>query len=82
MKKPLANPVPENFGLVPWEAVRVVAEVMTAALADHDEGGWRNLPRREHVARAMRHLALYSISGEEEELRHAACRVLFAVETE
>lgn len=79
--KPLANTIPERFELVPWEAVRVVAEVMTGALADHDEGGWRKLPRREHVGRALRHLAAYLVSGDEEELRHGACRALMAVET-
>lgn len=78
---PLANPIPERFEIVPWEAVRVVASTMTGALSDHDEDGWRKLPRREHVGRAMRHLALYLISGDEEQLRHGACRALMALET-
>lgn len=80
-KKSLANPIPERFELVPWEAVRAVASTMTGALADHDEDGWRKLPRREHVGRALRHLTLYLVSGNEEELRHAACRALMALET-
>jgi hypothetical protein len=79
--KPLANPVPERFDLIPWEAVRRCAEVMTNALADHDEDGWRRLPRHEHVSRAMRHLALYQITGKDEELEHAACRALMALES-
>jgi hypothetical protein len=73
--------VPERFDLVPWEAVRRVAETMTNALDDHDEDGWRKLPHRDHVSRAMRHLAAYLNNGSEEELRHAACRVLMALET-
>lgn len=87
MKHPLANPIDEDFSLVPWEAVRQVAGVMTAALEDHDRDGWRQLSRREHAARAMRHLALFMASDSEdsaqaeEELRHAACRALFALET-
>ena len=79
-KKPLANPIPEDFSLVPWAAVRIVAEVMTDALKDHDRDGWRKLPRREHASRAARHLALYFVNGQEEELRHAACRALMALE--
>jgi hypothetical protein len=80
-KKPLANPIPEDFSLVPWDAVRIVAEVMTDALKDHDRGGWRKLPRQEHVSRAARHLALYFVNGSDEELRHAVCRALMALET-
>jgi hypothetical protein len=79
--KPLANPVPERFELVPWEAVRIVAATLTQGLEDHDEDGWRELPRREHVGRALRHLAAYLVSGDEEELRHGATRALMAVET-
>src|ERR1035437_2990062 len=79
--RPLASPIPERFELVPWEAVRVIAATLTKGLEDHDEGGWRELPRREHVGRALRHLALYLISGEEEELRHGATRCLMSLET-
>jgi hypothetical protein len=78
--RPLANSIPERFELVPWEAVRVVAETLTKGLADHDEGGWRKLPRREHVGRALRHLAMYLISGSEEDLTHAATRCLMSLE--
>jgi hypothetical protein len=77
---PLANPVPEDFSLVPWEGVRIVAEVMTAALVNHDRDGWRKLPRREHIARAMRHAAAFMNGGSEEELRHFACRALMSLE--
>src|ERR1019366_5932250 len=77
---PLANPIPEDFSLVPWAAVRIVAEVMTDALKDHDRDGWRKLPRREHVGRALRHLAAYLISGSEEDLTHAATRCLMSLE--
>lgn len=80
-RHPLANHVPERFELVPWEAVRIVAATLTKGLEDHDEDGWRKLPRREHVGRALRHLALYLVSGDEEELRHGACRALMALET-
>jgi hypothetical protein len=78
--RPLANPIPERFELVPWEAVRIVAATMTKGLEDHDEGGWRKLPRREHVGRALRHLAAYLVSGDEEELQHGACRALMGLE--
>ena len=77
---PLANPIPEDFSLVPWAAVRIVAEVMTDALKDHDRDGWRELPREAHVARALRHLALYSAGDtSEDHLKHAACRCLMAI---
>ena len=81
--RPLANPVPEDFSLVPWVAVRAVAVTMTDALNDHDEDGWRKIPRREHIARALRHLTLHLIGDKSEDhLPHAACRVLFALECE
>jgi hypothetical protein len=79
--KPLANPVPEDFSLVPWEGVRRVAETMTDALVDHDRDGWRKLSQREHVSRAMRHAAAFMNGGSEEELRHFACRALMALES-
>lgn len=81
--KPLANPVLEDFALLPWEGVRQVAEQMTEGLRDHDEGGWRKLPKRAHISRAIRHLALH-LSGDtsEDHLRHAACRCLMALEYE
>jgi hypothetical protein len=81
--KPLANPVKEEFHLVPWEAVRVVAQTMTDGLKDHDENGWRKLSRKAHISRALRHLALH-LTGDtsEEHLKHAACRCLMALETE
>lgn len=79
--KALANPVPERFDLVPWTAVRQIAQTMTDALRDHDEGGWRELPRKEHVTRAIRHLTLYLVGDKSEDhLSHAACRALFALE--
>lgn len=81
MKHPLANPVTERFELLPHRAILECAFVMTNALKDHDEDGWRKLPQRAHIGRAMRHLALYLLGGPREELRHAACRVLMALET-
>lgn len=80
--RPLANATKEEFYLVPWEGVRQVAETMTDGLKDHDEGGWRELSRRAHISRALRHLALY-LTGDtsEDHLRHAACRCLMALET-
>jgi hypothetical protein len=80
--KPLLTVKKERFDLVPWNAVRQVAEVMTEGLKDHDEDGWRKVPRKTHVSRALRHLVLY-ITGDitEDHLRHAACRILMSLET-
>lgn len=78
---PLANPIPERFEILPHSAIMQVAAVMTKALKDHDEDGWRKLPARTHVGRAMRHMTHFLLTGSLEDLRHAACRALMALET-
>ena len=81
-EKPLAHPVRERMDLVPWNAVLAVAQTMTEGIKTHDEGAWRKLPQRDHVSRAMRHLALCLVGDlAEPHLFHAACRTLMALET-
>jgi hypothetical protein len=79
--KPLAHPVRERMDLVPWNGVLAVAETMTEGIKTHDEGAWRKLSQREHVSRALRHLALF-LTGDytEPHLHHAAARSLMALE--
>ena len=80
--KPLAHPVRERMDLVPWNAVLAVAQTMTEGIKTHDEGAWRKLSQRDHVSRAMRHLALFLVGDlAEPHLFHAACRTLMALET-
>ena len=80
--KPLAHPVRERMDLVPWNGVLAVAETMTEGIKTHDEGAWRKLSQREHVSRAMRHLALFLVGDiAEPHLFHACCRTLMALET-
>jgi hypothetical protein len=80
-EKPLAHPVRERMDLVPWNGVLAVAETMTEGIKTHDEGAWRKLSQREHVSRALRHLALF-LTGDcaEPHLHHAAARSLMALE--
>ncbi len=80
-EKPLAHPVRERMDLVPWNAVLAVAQTMTEGIKTHDEGAWRKLSQREHVSRALRHLALF-LTGDcaEPHLHHAAARSLMALE--
>jgi hypothetical protein len=81
--KPLAHPVRERMDLVPWNGVLAVAETMTEGIKTHDEGAWRKLSQREHVSRAMRHLALFLVGDvAEPHLFHAACRALMALESD
>ena len=81
--KPLAHPVRERMDLVPWNAVLAVAQTMTEGIKTHDEGAWRKLPQRDHVSRAMRHLALFLVGDvAEPHLFHAACRALMALESD
>jgi hypothetical protein len=80
--KPLAHPVRERMDLVPWNAVLAVAQTMTEGIKTHDEGAWRKLSQRDHVSRALRHLALFLVGDlAEPHLFHAACRTLMALET-
>lgn len=81
LKFPLANPIAERFEILPHSAILQVAGVMTKALDDHDEDGWRKLPARVHVGRAMRHMTLYLLTGSVEDLRNAATRALMSLET-
>src|ERR1017187_909598 len=79
---PLAHPVRERMDLVPWNAVLAVAQTMAEGIKTHDEGAWRKLSQRDHVSRALRHLALFLVGDlAEPHLFHAACRTLMGLET-
>ena len=80
-EKPLANPVHERMDLVPWDGVLAVARTMTDGVRTHDEGAWRKLSQREHISRAMRHLALFLVGDSAApHLEHACCRILMALD--
>lgn len=79
------NPSPYASRLLPPTALLEVSRCLAAGVQSHGEDNWRQGPPRQHVGRAITHLLLYlagSDDGPVEELRHAACRVLFALDLE
>jgi hypothetical protein len=66
-------------------AFRLIAHVLAAAEHTHPSGAansWMKVPVREHVRRALAHAerALLGVASEEDELAHAATRLLLALE--
>lgn len=78
-----------RLDLLPQSAILRVSNVMAIAAEDYGENTWRSIPSREHLNHAMYHLMRAIGEGvfkpsdleREEDLAHAACRVLFALET-
>ena len=84
---PAKTPAKTRWDLMPFRALDEVAKVITHGAEKHSPDGWRDRPRSEHVAAALRHLVavLAGESSHEDEsgrlnLAHAATRLLFLVE--
>lgn len=70
------------FHLIPPVAISKVAEVLHGGMIDHGRDNWRKAGAEEHVNRAIAHLyAFLAGDTQDDHLAHAACRVLFAMET-
>jgi hypothetical protein len=71
------------FRLLPWRALKSIGEMMEHYLAvgKHGKDDWRRMPEREHVDHADAHMAMYDAGDDSEDhLKHAACRLLMALE--
>jgi hypothetical protein len=71
------------FRLLPWRALKSIGEMMEHYLATgkHGKDDWRRMPEREHVDHADAHMAMYDAGDDSEDhLKHAACRLLMALE--
>lgn len=82
--------VDEAFELIPAGALEAICKVLAEGAAKYEPvtlenslaANWRKIPRRLHIRHAGIHL-LKLLQGKdiEENLSHAACRLLFALET-
>jgi hypothetical protein len=76
---------PYRCDLLPARAVLEVAAVLKVGSEKYDDGddpNWRRIARKDHVNHAVTHLLAF-LAGDlsDDHLAHAACRVLFAIET-
>ena len=74
------------FSLVhsfPSLAVLRVGAVVKAGLTRYEPDNWRKIPQRDHLNHALVHMLAYNAGDRSDaHLDHAACRLLFALETE
>jgi 5'(3')-deoxyribonucleotidase len=66
--------------LLPMRALESVARVLREGAAKYGADNWRGLSVDEINDHVWAHLATWQMTGETEELEHAACRVLMALE--
>lgn len=72
-----------RFDLLPPDATLAVAEVLHGGAEKYGEENWRKIAKRDHINHAIAHLFAFLRNGgrgEEPDLRHAACRVMFALD--
>lgn len=68
--------------LLPPSAILEVSQVLKAGADKYGIDNWRKIPRQDHIRHALTHIFLYFIGDTSEpHLSHAACRILFAMET-
>jgi Domain of unknown function (DUF5664) len=70
----------------PKRAIFQVAQVVHGGLKKYEVDNWRKIPRVDHLNHAIAHIFAYGAGDDSEgdraeHLRHAACRILFALET-
>ena len=76
-----------DFTLLPPNAIKLVAELLTKGLEKYPDEKWRTLSVNDHLAAALRHINAY-LRGEAldedspSHLINAATRLLFATELE
>ena len=76
-----------DFTLLPPNAIKLVAELLTKGLEKYPDEKWRRLSVNDHLAAALRHINAYLRGeafddGSPSHLINAATRLLFATELE
>lgn len=76
-----------RFDLIPPVAITLVAEVIASGANRNGVENWRKIPVEDHLNHALAHLfsavkflLKHKKPAAREELSHAACRVLFALD--
>lgn len=68
--------------LLPPTAILEVSKILKAGADVYGIDNWRKVSRKEHLDHALTHIFLFFIGDTSEpHLSHAACRILFAMET-
>lgn len=75
--------VPYRCDLLPPKAILSVAEILYAGAVKYGENNWHNITVADNVNHALGHLYLW-LDGDtsEDHLSHAACRILFALDSQ
>jgi len=73
----------ERTDLLPHRAIlELSANPLPQGEKKYGRDNWRKIDQRGHLNHAIVHVFKYLIDGKREDLRNAACRLLFAMETE
>lgn len=73
---------PYRTDLLPPRSLLAVAKILKHGATKYGEENWRLTTRKENLNHALTHVLAY-LAGDtqDEHLEHAACRLLFALET-
>lgn len=69
-----------RYDLLPALAVEDIAVILQRGATKYGDNNWRKIPSIQHVNHAMQHLFQYLLYQKHEDLTHAACRLLMAIE--
>lgn len=74
---------PYRLDVVPPKALLAVSAVLKEGLEKYGLDNWRGISQREHLNHALVHIYAH-LAGDQSDshLTHAACRLLFALETQ
>ena len=79
----LHSDTPYRVDVVPPKALLAVAGVLKPGTEKYGLDNWRRIARREHLNHALVHIFAHLAGDQSDDhLTHAACRLLFALETE
>jgi dATP/dGTP diphosphohydrolase len=69
--------------LIPAEALLALSEVVALGAKRYAPNNWRLIPMEDHISHALEHLFLFmdGQTGDEDHLKHALCRLAFAMGT-
>lgn len=73
---------PYALDALPFRAVLGVAKVLKHGKTQYGKDNWRLIERWEHINHALAHIMAFGAGDKSDDhLEHAACRILFALET-
>jgi len=70
------------FELLPPDALTQVAVVLYHGAEKYSSWNWLRISRNDHIRHCLGHIFAYIAKGDIKDLQHAACRLLFSLETE